>query len=167
MDGPKLILGAISGVVLAALGLVLFLPEPAPTDGGSTESASSVPEPTTTSAVPWIAAGEVQFESTVLIPTDVVADDGAAILTFDLATLAPSGGTSHVDDEEPPVDAFPERWALSTVSGGGTIETTGPGASSVRFSVRTGLLTEHIASIRLVGWRVPIPTRERIALDLV
>ena len=166
MDGPKLIMGAIAGVVLAALGLVLFLPDHPPASGLGAESATVVTEPVTQTTVSWIAAGEVQFESTILVPTEVVADDGVATLRFDLATLVPGGGTAASIVDDLIVDALPERWALFTVSGGGTIETTDPGASAVRFNVRTGLLTEHIASIRLVGWRVAVPAHERIVLDL-
>ena len=167
MDGPKMITGAIAGIVLAALGLVLFAPDQSPATGASLDSTAEVPEPTTETTVPWVAAGEVQFESTVLIPTEVVAGDGVAVLKFDLETLAPSGGTPTPLDGDPVFDALPERWSLSTVSGGGTVETTDPGASSVNFSIRSGLLTEHIADIRLIGWRVAVPNDERITLDLV
>ncbi|MFV9672303.1 MAG: hypothetical protein ACNYZH_03675 [Acidimicrobiia bacterium] len=167
MDGPKMIAGAIAGIVIAALGLVLLLPDQSPANGSGADPAAHVPESTTTTAVPWFAAGEVQFESTVLIPTEVIADDGTAVLAFDLETIAPSAGISEPFADGPVIDALPERWALSTVSGGGTIETTDPGASLVRFNVRTGLLTEHIASIRLIGWRVAVPNHERITLDIV
>ncbi len=167
MDGPKIIAGAIAGFVLAVLGLVLFLPDQPPADGATADSGVDSPDPTTRTTVPWITAGEVQFESTVLIPVEVVADDGVVVLEFDFATIAPSEGTSEPLSDGPVIDALPERWALSTVSGGGTIETTDPGASSVRFNVRAGLLTEHIASVRLIGWRVAVPNHERIALDVV
>ncbi len=167
MDGPKMIMGAIAGIVLAALGLLLFLPDRSPTTGPRSDSAAEAPEPPTQIAVPWIAAGEVQFESTILIPTEVAAEDGVVVLEFDLATLAPIEGAPDPLADGPVIDALPERWSLSTVSGGGTIETTDPGASSVRFNVRAGLLTEHIASVRLVGWRVAVPNHERIALDVV
>lgn len=167
MDGPKIIAGAIAGIVLAALGLVLILHDRNPVDGAAADSTAESSESTTRTTVPWIAAGEVQFESTVLIPIEVVADDGVVVLDFDLSTLAPHGQAPESFADSPAIDAFPERWALSTVSGGGTVETTDPGASSVRFNVRTGLLTEHIASIRLVGWRVAVPTHERVTLDVV
>jgi hypothetical protein len=167
VDGPKLIAGAIVGIVLAALGLVLFAPDQSPASGAYGDPATEVPEPTTQTTVPWVAAGEVQFESTVLIPTEVTAHDGVVVLDFDLATLAPGGGTASLSDDDPVFDALPERWALSTVSGGGTVETTDPGVSSVRFNVRTGLLTEHIASIRLIGWRVAVPIHERVTVDVV
>jgi len=167
VDGPKIIAGAITGLILAALGLVLFLPDQSPADGATANPEAESAEPTIRPTVPWITAGEVQFESTVLIPVEVVADDGVVVLDFDLATLAPREGTSEPFSDGPVIDAFPERWALSTVSGGGTVQSTDPGASSVRFNVRTGLMTEHIASIRLVGWRVAVPNHERIALDVV
>lgn len=167
MDGPKIIAGAIAGFVLAALGLVLFLPDRSPADGATAGSGVESPEPTARATVPWITAGEVQFESTVLIPIEVVADDGVVVLEFDLATLAPREEAPEPFSDGPVIDALPERWALTTVSGGGTIETTDPGASSVRFDVRTRLLTEHIASVRLVGWRAAVPNHERIALDVV
>lgn len=167
MDGPKMTAGAIAGVVIASLGLVLLLPDNSPVNSPGADSAAQVPESTTTTPVPWFAAGEVQFESTVLIPTEVAADDGTAVLAFDLQTIAPSAGISEPFADGPVIDALPERWALSTVSGGGTIETTDPDASSVRFNVRTGLSTEHIASIRLIGWRVAVPNHETITLDVV
>lgn len=166
MDGPKMITGAIAGVAITAIGLALFLPDRPAASGAEAESATVLTEPATQTTVPWIAVAEVQFESTILIPTEVVAGDGVATLRFDLATLAPRGGTSASIADDPIIDALPERWALSTVSGGGTIETTDPGASSVRFNVRTGLLTEHIATIRLIGWRVAVPAHERIVLNL-
>jgi len=167
VDGPKIIAGAIAGFVLAVLGLVLFLPDQPPGDGATAGPGEDSPDPTTLTTVPWITAGEVQFESTVLIPVEVVADDGVVVLEFDLATLAPSEGDPEPFSDGPVIDALPERWALTTVSGGETIETTDPGASPVRFNVRTGVLTEHIASVRLVGWRVAVPNHERIALDVV
>lgn len=166
MNGPKLITGAIVGMTLAAIVIVLFAPSQRPATGTSPDSTAESPEQTVQTTVPWVAAGEVQFESTVLISTEVVAGDGIAVLKFDLATLAPSGGTRAQLDGDPVLDALPDRWSLSTVSGGGTVETTDPGASSVRFNVRTGLLTEHISDIRLIGWRVAVPNNERITLDL-
>ena len=167
MDRPKMIAGAIAGILLAALGLVLFLPDDSPANGASAVSAADTTQPTTRTTVPWITAGEVQFESTILIPTEIIAGDGVAILKFDLATLAPGAGTSEPFTDGPIIDALPERWTLSTFSGGETIETTDPGASSVRFDVRAGLLTEHIANVRLIGWRVAVPNHERLALDLI
>jgi hypothetical protein len=109
VDGPKLIAGAIVGIVLAVLGLVLFAPDQSPASGAYGDPATEVPEPTTQTTVPWVASGEVQFESTVLVPTEVIADDGVAVLQFDLATLAPRGGTASLLDGDPVFDALPER----------------------------------------------------------
>ncbi len=166
MDGPKMIAGAIAGIVLTSFGLIWLIPDQSPAVGASGESAASVLDPTTPTTLPWIAAGEVQFESTVLIPIDIFTDDGAVVLDYDLTTLAPSGGIQVSVDGGPLVDALPERWALNTVSGGATVDTTDPSASSVRFDVRPGLQTEHIADIRLIGWRVAVPTQERVTLNL-
>jgi len=166
VDGPKMITGAIIGIVLASLGLTIFAPDQSPAVGEGTDVAPPVSDPTTSTTTPWIASGEVQFETTILIPTEVVAEDGTVVLEYELVGLAPSEGTSFSATDEIPIDALPERWSLSTVSGGSTVETTGPEATSVRFDVRTGLQTEHVGDIRLIGWRVAVPTRERITLAL-
>jgi len=166
VDNSKMITGAIVGIVLASLGLMAFTPDQSPGRGESTESTELTSDSTTMPKLPWIAPGEVQFEATVLVPTEIAAENGKVLLDYELATLAPSEGTSSSLDDESTVDALPERWSLSTVSGDNTVETTGPEATSVRFDVRTGLQREHIGDIRLIGWRVAVPTRERITLDL-
>ena len=166
MDSSKMITGTIVGIVLASLGLIAFTPDQSPANGESTESTALASASTTPTTPPWIAPGEVQFEATVLVPTEVVAENGEVLLDYELATLAPGEGTSSSLDDEFPIDALPERWSLSTVSGDSTVETSEPEATSVRFDVRTGLETEHIGDIRLIGWRAAVPTRERITLDL-
>ena len=167
MDGPKLITGAIVGIVLASLGLLIFIPDQSPAVDEATASAAPASESATSTTTPWIASGEAQFESTILIPREVAAGDGEAVLEFELAALAPYQGTPPSMADSSPLAALPERWSLSTVSGEGPVETTGPDATSVRFDVRTGIQTEHIDSIRLIGWRVAVPTLERITLDVV
>ena len=80
MDSSKMITGAIIGIVLASLGLMVFIPDQSPAGGENAEStglASESTASTTSTTIPWIAPGEVQFEATVLIPTEVVAEDGA------------------------------------------------------------------------------------------
>lgn len=167
MDSSKMITGAIVGIVLASLGLMVFIPDRSPAGGENAESTGMASESTASTTIPWIAPGEVQFEATVLIPTEVVAEDGAVLLDYELATLAPGAGSSSSPDGGSTIDALPERWSLSTVSGGSTVDATGPEATSVRFDVRTGLQIEQIGNVRLIGWRVAVPTRERITLDLV
>ncbi len=167
MDISKMITGAIVGIVLASLGLMVFIPDRSPADGESTDPTALTSDSVTSTTTPWIAPGEVRFEATVLIPTEVAAGDGEVLLDYELATLAPGEGTLSSLDDEFSIDALPERWSLLTVSGGSTVETTAPGATTVRFDVRAGLQTEHIGSIRLIAWRVAVPTRERITFDLV
>ena len=106
MDSSKMITGAIVGIVLAALGLMVFIPDRAPADGESTESAALASESMTSTTTPWIAPGEVRFESTVLIPTEVAAGNGEVLLDYELATLAPGEGTSSSLDAEFTIDAL-------------------------------------------------------------
>lgn len=161
MDGTKASIGTIAGVVIALAALVLVdTSDPEQAGAPTSESAATT---STVPPSPWFSPNEIVFESTVLIPTDVAVDEGTVTLAFDLESLAPSSGTS---DEEPTVDALPERWGISTVSGGGTIVEIDPGATSVSFRLRSGIVLEHIESVDLIGWRTAVPVAERVVLEL-
>lgn len=167
MNGSRAVVGAVVGAMIALAALVII---DVWGSAGSGDAASSDTSPVTTSTtaapVPWITEDEIVFESTVLVPTSWDVTDGEVTLEYELASLSPAPERDGDTSQEPTVDALPDRWAITIVSGGGTIVETDPGASAVRFDMRSGLTAEHIESIRLIGWRAAVPVGERIALPI-
>ena len=167
MIGSKAVVGAVAGVVFALGALAVIGTGDSENPAVPAGPDSTLPTTSTTAApVPWIAEGEVVFESTVLIPTSFDVEDGEVKLDFELQTLSPMSASDGNAPRESIVDALPERWAITVVSGGGTVVETDPGASAVRFDMRSGLTAEHIESIRLIGWRAAVPVDERITVTL-
>ncbi len=165
MTGPgRFALGLLGGLSIALLiGLMR---------GGDDQPIATAPETTTTTteaaaAVPWFEPEETIIGTTVLLPRELSIEDGVAFFDYDLRGIGPTLA-NDADESDDPVDgdhiALPERWILAT-DGGEEIEArTGPFDTSVRFEIPDGVTA--IESIRLIGWRAPVPFGERIVLPI-
>jgi hypothetical protein len=135
--------------------------------------ATTIAPATTTTEVPWVADGEVRFESTVLLPQAMSVDGGVATLEYDLVTLGPMRpewvGMYDVlgaEREYGPVAAQPEEWVL--VIGDESIEgTPSVSGTSVRFKVSDDASLDDIVEVRLTRWRVAMPFYHIIEMPLV
>jgi hypothetical protein len=154
------LVGVIVAVVLAA-GL-----------DGQEQVTATTTGTTATLAVrsqePWFLRGEALIGATVVLPGALSIDDGVAYLSFDLVGLAP---TLLAHDETsglamPAGDPMevPEIWELATVAGETVTATTGPSSRSVSFELPSP--DDEIATITLVGWRVPVPFGESVTLPV-
>jgi len=161
VDGTKAVIGAVAGL-LVAVGLVTLIGASPPNPNDETTTAETTTT-TPATAIPWRSPDETVFESTVLIPGDVVADDGTITLDYELESLGPGHGAA-LDASN--VDASPDRWEILLISGGGTVVETEIGARSVTFELRSGVTLEHVAAINLIGWRAAVPVGETIVLDV-
>lgn len=144
------------------MGLVTVVALTALSGGNEGPTAESTSTTTAAESViddPWFQSGEVLIGSTVLLPQSLDIQDGIAYFDYDLIGLAP---TLHGDGGElglgmPTGDplALPEKWELTTVAGDIVSAETGPNNTSVRFELPGP--EDEVASIDLVGWRIPVP----------
>lgn len=111
------------------------------------ESVAPAIQPPTTTAPPWVAAGEIRFESTVLLPHTPSVENGAVTLEYELVNLAAPSTE---------VAALPELWRLATTAGEYSAETR-HGTRRVRFEVPAALVSDDVDEVRLVGWRSVLP----------
>ena len=158
--------GFLVGVALTVVGAGLAAsgeqaPAAAPTTSPPVANPVVVVEP-------WIAPEEVLIGSTVLLPQGVEVDEGIAYLDYDLVGLAP---TLFADHEQPGVDtpvgdalAMPELWELTTTTGVTIPAETGPNQSSVKFELPDE--DTEIATIEIVGWRVPVAFGDVVELPV-
>lgn len=139
--------GLAIGCGLAMAGSALLTDDEAPRE---VEQLVSTTLPQTTTTTPWVAADEIRFESTVLVPSTPSVENGNVVLEYELVNLgAPS-------EETAPPAAQPELWQLVTAAGEFSAETR-HGASRVRFQVPAELTWNDFEVVRLVGWRSVLP----------
>lgn len=156
-----------SGFLIGALltGLLLMIWSPAGSESNAERSApvaTTVPE---TTAPPFLEPGEVLIGATALLPRDLVIDGSTVVFDYDLAGLGPTLIGDEDSQYQGEVTAFPERWVLTTESGLQVEEITGPRDTSTWFELPSE--EEVVATISLIGWRVPTPFGERIELTVV
>jgi len=164
MNAGRFAAGFLVGVIVAAVLAASF--------GGREQQTTTTTQTTATPAVqvlePWFQPGEAVIGATVVLPASVNIEDGVAYLSFYLAGLAP---TLSSDDAPsglamPPGDPmeFPEIWELTTVAGETVTASTGPSSTSVSFDLPSP--DDEVATITLVGWRVPVPFGESVTLPV-
>lgn len=129
--------------------------------------ATTIAPTTTTTEVPWVADGEVRFESTLLLPKAMSVDGGVATLEYDLVTLGPvdSMESTVYGDERGPVPVEPEHWVLVTSTGSFDAETV-LGADKVRFDVSDTASLDDVSAVHLVGWRTVTPVEHVFEMPL-
>jgi hypothetical protein len=156
--------GFLTGVVVAVALSGVFGGD-GPDATTSTMPSTTVPEP---SVEPWFLPGEALIGATVILPVGLEVEDGVAFFDYELAGLAPTlfGGDDDADTSVPVGDPLelPEMWELTTVAGDIVPATTGPQASSVRFELPSG--DADVATISLVGWRIPVPFGDSVNLPV-
>jgi len=164
MNAGRFAAGFLVGVIVAAV-LAAGL-------GGQEQVATTTTQttapPVVQSQEPWFQPGEAVIGATVVLPGALNIDDGTAYLSFDLVGLAP---TLFPDDRlsglaMPAGDPMelPEIWELATVAGETVTGTTGPSSRSVSFDLPSP--DDEVATITLVGWRVPVPFGESVTLPV-
>jgi hypothetical protein len=106
---------------------------------------------------PWVASGEVVFETTVLVPGGLAVDGGEASLEYTLQSLAPRSGLETAGEDEQAPIAFPEHWRLTTTSGEEIVSTVHEPTDGVRFDVAATLTLDDVARVDVTGWRLAVP----------
>jgi hypothetical protein len=156
--------GLLIGVVLAGVVTLAMT-------GGS--SGTTAPTTTTTAAVvetvePWFMPGEVLIGATAILPVSLDVEDGVAFFDYDLVGLAPSLSSNEEQTglAMPAGDPLelPESWQLTTVAGSTVTATTGPSDTSVSFELPSA--EDEVATITLVGWRIPVPFGDTVTLPV-
>lgn len=170
MGLPPVIVRVLVGAAIgAALTVGVLVAVDAVRSKPVTETATTSPPEattTTTSEAPWVALGEVRFESTILTVTSFTVDDDRATLEYELTSLSPPLPPQDAD-AEPTVDdvpVLPEHWELRIRSGPLVEATTGPGSERVRFEVPSGTTLDDVEDVRIVGWRAATPLGDRVEL---
>lgn len=161
-DARRTLVGFGFGASLALIGLVAWSLVSAPDGPAATvqpgQSLVTTPSSTAISgAEPWVAPGEVVFETTVLVPGELTVEAGEASFRYAVRSLAPFSGLETDGEEEQAPIAFPEHWRLTTTNGEEIVSTVDEPTDAVRFDVAATLTIDDVASVDVTGWRLAVP----------
>ncbi len=164
MNGGRFAVGVLIGVILAAVVSFGFH------DDGETATTqtTSTTEPAAVATVePWFMPGEARFGATAVLPVSLDVVRGVAYFDYELVGLGPSLSPHEEADLDMPAGdpmQIPESWELTTVAGATVEASTGPSESSVRFQLPNE--DDEVATISVVGWRLPVPFGDSVTLPV-
>jgi hypothetical protein len=172
------VIGALLGLVLGAGGVLLIAS--LLDDGAGPAAAEST---TTTAAAPaaatpvWVDEAETVIGPAVIVPDSLRLEGDEVVFRYELASLAPLLGyeptTVQINPQSGPTEVgpgdldpiFPSSWTI--VADGEEIGgvTSNSRARSARFEVSEGFVMAAIDSLRLDGYRIPVPVNIEFALE--
>jgi len=153
--------GALVGITI---GLLAWDTVAGP--GGAEEAAMTVGAAESTSTPPaahWVNARETRLGPAALVPTELELEGRQLLLSYEMANLAPLGGSDRQIAGGGALAApasFTLRWAGGEVSA----RVVAPTNRAVRFPLPDGFLYSQIEEIRIDSYWVAAPVR--LPIDL-
>jgi len=105
---------------------------------------------------------ETLLSSVALIPDAAVFGEDGLVISYDLASLAPSLGNDP-SESGPPL--FPKRWLVEAVGGEFPGVQDGPGETKVTFPLLAGGSIDQIDTVRIVEAYIPAPFEVPVAIS--